>query len=357
MQTEREELSRSAQTNFTVLRLRRDLLRRSSVGVMLTNRSASIQAPARSNQAYGVDGSFSFYQNVNLNGFYARTETPGLVGRAESYQTHFDYSPDRYAIAAEHLFVGDAFNPEVGFVRRGDIRRTFVAGRFSPRPNSKRVRRLSWEGRVEYIADTRGRLESRQQALSFDTEFQNSDQYRAEYSGNYELLVRPFNVSRETTIPVGGYDFDTFLTSYTFGPQRKWAGSLSFGQGEFYDGRQTSLGFGSARVELTPRFSLEPSVMINWIDLPYGNFATKILRTRTTYTFTPRMFVTGLMQYNTSNRTMSTNVRLRWEYIPGSEFFAVYTEDRDTTLAGQLGQFSHLLNRGFVLKLNRLLRF
>jgi hypothetical protein len=359
MQTEHEPLSDTPKTNFTVLRLRRDLLRRSSVGVMLTNRSASVRAPGESNQAYGVDGSFSFYQNVNVNGFYAKTRTPGIAGNAGSYQAHFDYSPDLYAVAAEHLFIGDAFNPEVGFVRRGNMRRTYVAGRFSPRPKAGMVRRFSWEGSVDYIADTAGRLETRQQALTFDAEFQNSDRFSVDYNRNYELLVRPFGVSRDITIPAGGYAFDTFSTSYSFGPQRRWAGNLSFGQGAFYDGRQTSLGFGAGRVELTLQFSFEPSVSINWIDLPYGDFSTQIYRARSTYTFTPRMFVSGLVQFNQSNRTVSTNVRMRWEYIPGSEFFVVYTEDRDTAgaLAGQIGQFSPLLNRGLVVKFNRLLRF
>ena len=107
---------------------------------------------------------------------------------------------------------------------------------------------------------------------------------------------------------------------------------------------------------MTPQFSVEPSFTINWVDLPYGAFTTQLYRARTTYTFTPRMFVSGLLQYNSSTRTVSTNVRLRWEYNPGSEFFVVYTEDRDSA-GTPSNQLSQLLNRGFVVKLNRLLRF
>lgn len=356
LQTDNEPVSKTARTNFTVFRFRRDILRRSTVGLLLTNRSAAVLAPRASNQAYGADASFSFYENVNLNGFLARTETPGLAGEAKSYRAHFDYSPDRYGAVAEHEFVGDAFNPEVGFVPRDDMRRTFVSGRVSPSPKSLRsVRRFVWEGSLEYIADTAGRLKSRRQTVSFNTEFRSSDLFTSGYDQNYERLLLPFKVSG-VTIPVGEYSFDTVHTSYSFGQQRKWSGLVSLGQGGFYGGRQTSLDLATGRVEIRPQFSVEPSMTVNRISLPYGVFTTQIYRARTTYTFTPRMFVSGLLQYNSSTRTMSTNGRLRWEYTPGSEFFVVYTDDRAT--AGALArQFSQPLNRALVIKFNRLLRF
>ena len=36
------------------------------------------------------------------------------------------------------------------------------------------------------------------------------------------------------------------------------------------------------------------------------------------------------MQYNSSTNLVSANVRLRWEYQPGSELFVVYNEERDS---------------------------
>ena len=50
---------------------------------------------------------------------------------------------------------------------------------------------------------------------------------------------------------------------------------------------------------------------------------------------------------------MGANVRLRWEYTPGSEFFVVYNEGRDTETSGA----SALQNRSIIVKLNRLFRF
>ena len=102
--------------------------------------------------------------------------------------------------------------------------------------------------------------------------------------------------------------------------------------------------------------SIEPSISVNRIALPGGRFTTKLATTRFTYTFTPRMFFSGLLQYNSSRDVLSTNLRLRWEYSPGSELFVVYTEDRETDPLLP-NRYTELRNRGFVVKLNRLFRF
>jgi hypothetical protein len=64
------------------------------------------------------------------------------------------------------------------------------------------------------------------------------------------------------------------------------------------------------------------------------------------------MFVAALVQYASSNTSLSANLRFRWEYRPGSELFVVYTEGRDTFPP----RGSTLENRGFVVKVNRLFR-
>ncbi len=101
------------------------------------------------------------------------------------------------------------------------------------------------------------------------------------------------------------------------------------------------------------QFSLEPSVSFNDVKLPAGDFTTNVFGLRADWAFTPLMFVGGLVQYDSDSDSFSSNLRFRWEYAPGSEFFAVYTDER-TTLGGG---YPDLQNRAFVLKINRLLRF
>ena len=195
-------------TNITVLRLRRDILRRSSIGALLTNRSVSINGDG-SNQAYGADATFSFYDNVNILGYVARTRTPGLDGDDLSYQGQFVYAADRYGLQAEHLVVEENFVPEVGFLRRDNFRRSYATARFSPRPSSlETIRQFRLEGSFDYIltADT-GYVEKRQTQVAFLTEFESSDRLGVSAADNYELLVEPFEAGPDVTLPVGGYGF------------------------------------------------------------------------------------------------------------------------------------------------------
>ena len=49
--TSDDEVSRTPQTNFSVVRVKRDVLRRSAVGAMVTNRTESARSPTRRTRA------------------------------------------------------------------------------------------------------------------------------------------------------------------------------------------------------------------------------------------------------------------------------------------------------------------
>ncbi len=120
-------------TNFAVVRVKRDILRRSAIGAIVTSRSVA-QNGVGSNETYGLDGTFAFFSNLFINTYWAKTETEGLESDDISYRAQLDYVGDRYGVQAERLTIGDNFNPEVGFVRRDDMVRSFGLFRFSPRP-------------------------------------------------------------------------------------------------------------------------------------------------------------------------------------------------------------------------------
>ena len=356
-----EMVSRSDPTNFTVVRLRRDLLRRSSVGAMFTNRSVSRVAPG-SSQAYGVDGTFAFFENVSLITYLAQTRLPSpeYRGKDLSYQGKFEYAADRYGFQVDHLVVEDNFLPEVGFLRRDNFRRTFSAARFSPRPRSIRsVRQFSLEGSFDYIATAdENQLETRQSIVSFQTEFETSDMLTFRATDNYEMLVQPFTPpGSDFSIPVGGYRFADGEVSYSIGQQRRVNGTVAVRYGEYFGGDLTSVELRQGRIAVLPQMSIEPTISFNWVDTPYGAFQTNLAVTRVNYAFNPRMFFSGLLQYNSASNSFGSNLRLRWEYSPGSELFVVYTDDRDVTGGLRPDRGWDLRNRGFVVKFNRLFRF
>ena len=250
-------------TNFTVVRLKQDILRRSRIGGIYTRRSVSLEGDG-SNEAYGLDAAFSFFDNVNFNGYYARTRTPGVEGDDTSYQAAFTYSGDLYGLQVDHLLVGDNFNPEVGFLRRDDFRRTFVEAQYSPRPRSiEAIRQFTWAANLDYIENGAGLVETRAAQLRFSTELENSDRVNVDFMQNYELLDEPFEITPDVTIQPGGYGFHDLFLSYRMGQQRRVSGTAFVQRGQFFDGTITAFGYRQGRLEVTPQLSVEPTVSIN----------------------------------------------------------------------------------------------
>ena len=353
IQSDEEMVSAARTTNFTVVRLRRDLLRRSSVGAIFTGRSVTEQGTG-SNEAYGADGAFGFFDDLTVNTHWARTHTDDLTDDDVSYRAQLDYAGDRYGVQLEHLLVGRNFNPEVGFVRRRDIRRSFGELRFSPRPLLfEAIRKFSWTSSFNYIENGGGQVETREWDGEFGVELENSDIFTIGYGRTHEFLPAAFLITSSITLPAGPYDFAAGRVGYQFGAQRDLSGNVLIEFGDFFNGNKRAVSVSRGRITVTRQISAEPIYSVNWVELIEGDFTTHLVGTRATYTVTPLMFTSALIQYNSSIDAVSANIRFRWEYQPGSELFVVFNEERDTTSR----HFPTLTNRAFIVKINRLFRF
>src|SRR5262245_278191 len=163
--------ARAPATNFGVVRIKRDILRRSAVGVLYTDRS-TVTSGAGRGQALGLDGLFSFYENLSINTYIATSKSGSDAKSAPSYRTQLDYNGDRYGVQMERLAVDNGFDPDVGFLRRKAFIRNSAYARFSPRPRSiASVRKFTWDAGYDYITNPQGRLESRQAQAAFRSEF------------------------------------------------------------------------------------------------------------------------------------------------------------------------------------------
>jgi hypothetical protein len=353
IQTGEDSLSRTPSTNFSVVRLKRDLFSRSSVGVIATGRSVALNGTGR-NIAYGIDGTFGLSQNLLVNTYWARTDSDGVRGDDQSYRAQLDYTADRYTLQLEQLGIGDNFNPQIGFVRRDNIQRSSALFKFSPRlAKSQSIRKLNYQGALVYTENGDGRLESREQSAEFSVNFLNNDAFTVEATRSFEYLPQPFAISPGITLPIGGYTFADIRVNYNQSQQRSLGANMTFNYGTFYNGHKTTLTIARGRAQLTPRLSLEPTYSFNKVSLAQGNFSTHLTGTRMTFAMTPLMFASALVQHSSSTNTVSVNARLRWEYQPGSELFVVFNEERNTMTPG----YPDMLNRAFIVKVNRLFRF
>jgi len=130
------------------------------------------------------------------------------------------------------------------------------------------------------------------------------------------------------------------------------SGNASASYGSFYDGTRATTTY-SGRVGLSPHVAVEPSLTLNWVTLPYGDFTARLVGARFVVSPSPRLAFSSLTQFNPGAHSLTSSVRMRWEYTPGSDLYVVYSDGRDTAAT----RSPALQNRSFAIKATRLFRF
>jgi len=353
MRTEDVAAAGAPASDFSVLRVNRDILKRSRIGMIATRRGPGATG-GDEGYSYGVDSTINPLEELAINTYWAGTSGhDGSANDRSSYRANLTWNADLTGLQVEHMFLGNQFDPEIGFLRRTAFRRNYAQARFSPRPARwKTVRKFYYEGSYDYFEDQHGRPESREAQGAYRMELSNGDQWAVEYAKAYESLADAFQVTPGVVVPNGEYRFQQTRLLYTSSPQRPVSGTLTLTYGGFYGGTLRELTW-RGRIEFGPRFYAEPTLSLNTFDTPFGEGDANIVSSRLTYTLTPRMFASALVQYQSASNAVSTNARFRWEYQPGSELFVVYSDGRNTTGPG----FPELDNRSLVVKVTKLFRF
>ena len=75
------------------------------------------------------------------------------------------------------------------------------------------------------------------------------------------------------------------------------SGNASASYGSFYDGTRTTATY-SGRVGFSPHFVVEPTLTLNWVTLPYGDFTARLVGTRFVVSPSPRLTFSSLTQFN-----------------------------------------------------------
>jgi hypothetical protein len=168
-----------------------------------------------------------------------------------------------------------------------------------------------------------------------------------------EVLEVPFQISPGIVIPAGDYSFDDFGVEVQFSAYRPFSGRVAYTDGSFYRGTRSRL-FGNAVWAPSPRFRATLGFNINDIELPEGNFMTRIMTTGFDIVFSSKLSWTNLIQYDNVSEVMGLNLRLN--YIPqaGREMYFVINHnledfDRDNSF--------HSLTNDMVAKASYTFRF
>jgi len=342
-------------TNFTAIRMRRNVLANSDIGVMLLNKEES---GPRYNRVAGADANFRFFRNLNLNAMVAKAMTPeAVVGSAGSdvmTRGGFAYRGTILDTRAAYTQTGSRFNDELGFIPRTGIGRTDVW--FGLHLRSARYPKWLREFFPHYqiVNITRedgGAFDSRYVDYHIPITLQNGTFIEGGMNANTEVLTEefPINSRRGVTIAPGWYDYNEYFLLWR-GDQ---SAALSFngrvGTGDFYDGTKQSYQFGPT-VRLSSRLNSTVTWSRNVIALRSGEYTTDLISSRMNYSFSTRMFLNALLQYNTDANQWTSNVRFNIIHRPLSDVFLVYNDRRDRTSGA-------LVDRAVIAKMTYMLAF
>ena len=347
MQTDRLEESSGdvlAGQNFSVLRVKRNVLARSYIGGIVTRNTDGAVGPY--NVTGALDANFTFLQNLNIGGFLARSDSRGSAGQELAGQASVEWDSDRFGFSADYVSIQENFSPPMGFVPRPDIKRTQAEASYSPRPNIPLIRQMDIQVSTEYISNQAGGLEERESDVRLQAEFESGDEIQFMASRGLERLREEFDIEGGTVFPAGDYGATEFQVSFEGYDGRAVSGEVQLGIGDFYTGRRVNLDF-SPQFKISSNLSIDPSYEWNRITMPDGfRFSTHEFNGSVNYAFSRKWLTRTSVQMNSQDKEWLFNFRLNYIFRPGDDLFVVYNESRNYGASAT----NRLQDRAFIVK-------
>ena len=314
--------------NFSAARVRRNVGANSDVGAIFLNRESG-SGSDHYNRSVGADANIRVNPELELNSYWARTASPGRTGDQNAGRFAANYDSRLWQLRAAWSHLGQDFNPEMGFAPRLGVRRIlgYVGYHHRPERWSGFLREFNPHFEFNDYVDPEGNLVSRYTNAHFAFRHQNGAMLEFGYNHSIENPSSEFAIHPTTVVPADRYEYaDGFVMLFS-DPSRPLSLNVRYDWGTFYGGDRKALNL-STVVRFEPRFTAYAGWTRNDIVLPGGAFVADLLTVRITHTFTTRMFLGALIQYNSITEEWDTNIRFNLIHRPLSDFFIVLNDRR-----------------------------
>jgi Domain of unknown function (DUF5916) len=255
----------------------------------------------------------------------------GLGGRRQSFGGLIDYPNDRWDVNASYKWIGEAFDPSLGFVPRPGVQMASVGVDYQPRPKRPvaglHVRQMFHEFRASVVTDLDGTWESYRVFMApVNWRLESGDRFEFNIVPVGERLRAPFEIEDGVTIPGGSYRGTRYRLEGELATKRRFGGQATWWFGRFYSGRLQQLEL-EASWKPSPLVMLELTGERNAGHLAEGSFTQDLAGGRLSLTLTPDLQLASLVQYDNESENVGTNTRLRWTFVPQGELFLVYNHN------------------------------
>jgi hypothetical protein len=324
-----EDAGVTAQTMGAV-RVEQNILRESSVGAI-----ATFGDPAGNANAWTAGADFTFQtsrlggdKNFLVGAWGVATDHEGLEGKRGAAGFKIDYPNDDWDALFLYKWIGDGFQPSLGFAPRIGVQQILTGATRRFRPAGGPINDYSFGGYTTVVTDLSGDWESWSFQFSPHVVFRSGDEVSLDLTPQGERLEESFEVSDGVTIAPGEYGWVRTQIAVETASKRAIGGEVSYAFGGFYDGtlhtvRATML------VRPLPTVALTHEGELNRGKLPAGDFNADLVAFRARIGLSPDLDVSSFVQYDTETRSLGANTRLRWTFHPLGDLFVVYNHNLD----------------------------
>ena len=344
-QVKTRETDNFSSEEFSVIRLKQNFLKESSIGVLYTrrhtNKGKEFVPPLQDRNTLGVDltlNTSTFLKNQNLQ-FQAfavihNPETPGEINNniwdRSARGLRFNFPNDPWSGSLSYREFGVNYDPAVGFSRRNSFRRVEPRIRFSPiLEKSSTIRELQWEVSFENLMSLQWKKLTQNIRLTpLSIRFESGDEISYQIIRNFERLEYDFNILGDNSIviPVGNYTNWSHQIELETANYRKIVYGIELKTEGFWSGNRTEY-----ENELIfrpfPGINLNLGYIHSRVNLREGNFKTNLVRFLGDFDFTPFISFSSNIQYDDISENIGMNNRFKYTITPGSDIYFVYNHN------------------------------
>jgi len=346
--------------NFFVGRAKANFWKQSFLGALVTRgepTGKTTNTQAGFDLKIATDDLFGSGKNFRSLFYGSKTNTPGKPGRDTFWGGEIVYPNDLLYLWYRWRWVGENYNPALGFMRRIGVREHATGSNYRPRPKFWNMRQVSFKlYTLNYYNLRERQTESNKFTTTpFEVEFNSGEHFTYNWTPDFERLFVPFKIHERATIAPGGYWFHRHTFTFESAPNRPLSFKIKGETGSFYSG-------GSQ--EFSPQFTwkkdshLTTSVELQqyWVNVREGGFRTRLALYKLDYAFNPSLSLANFVQYDTDTRNLGLQSRLRWMVKPGNEVFFVVNHAWQYTTYDRFERLESILTNARV-KLNYTFRF
>jgi len=326
--------------NYTVAAVQRKVFARSNVGFILVNKQAfqdSIggdfnTSPEAFNRLAGVDYNLASADN-KWNGklFYHQSFERNNPSKTYAAGMFLSYSTYRWELYVTSRDVGANYNPEVGFVRRRDIRQLASTLFYNIYPKKGSIQRHGPGFDFDMVGNSTYGFLDWDYNFMYNIQWKNTANFSMRLRQQYTYLFDGFDPSGTSglELPAGTeYTNNVFIAEFNSDARKKFSYNIGTRSGQYFNGTRWNLE-GTLTYRYQPYGFISVDFAWNKIDMPkpYNSTTLWLIAPRVDLTLSRSVFWTTFFQYNSQIENLNINSRLQWRFKPVSDLFLVYTDN------------------------------